>query len=96
MKLHPNIKHCVRLDVARVLVEVDIGKALPSKICLKNKYGKYVTVGVNFPWLPPCCNFCSKSGHTENDCQELHAVEIKKKKHWERSRRFLILEVPRT
>ena len=35
VKLHPTTERCVRLDVARVLVEVDLAKPLPRKIYFK-------------------------------------------------------------
>nr|VDD56607.1 unnamed protein product [Brassica oleracea] len=44
VKLHPTTERCVRLDVARVLVEVDLEKLLPRKICFKGKDGHDVTV----------------------------------------------------
>lgn len=67
VKLHPNTERCVRLDVARVLVEVDLEKPLPKKICFKGREGEDVTVVVHYPWLPPCCDVCSKWGHTAKD-----------------------------
>ncbi|KAG2275398.1 hypothetical protein Bca52824_057953 [Brassica carinata] len=79
VKLHPTTERCVRLDVARVLVEVDLGKPLPQKICFKGKDGNEVTVGVKFPWLPPCCNVFSKWGHNEKDCHVEREVVILKK-----------------
>ena len=79
VKLHPTTERCVRLDVARVLVEVDLRKPLPQKICFKEKDGNEVTVGVKFPWLPPCCKVCSKWGHNEKDCHvECEVVILKK------------------
>ncbi|KAL0790718.1 hypothetical protein Bca101_006964 [Brassica carinata] len=68
IKLHPNTKHCVRLDVARVLVEVDLSKPLPTKINFKGRDGSDVVVSITYPWLPPCCLSCSKWGHVEKDC----------------------------
>ena len=65
LKLHPNTEQCIRLDVARVLVEVDLGKPLPQKICFKGRDGEDTTVLVHYPWLPPRCGVCAKWGHTE-------------------------------
>ena len=42
IKLHPNTERCIRIDVARVLVEVDLTKPLPSKISFRGKDGSNV------------------------------------------------------
>lgn len=44
VKLHPNTERCLRLDVARVLVEVNLQTPLVDKICFPNDSGKTVTV----------------------------------------------------
>lgn len=44
IKLHPSTEHCMRLDVARVLVEVNLKKPLPEKSTsrmLKTKFVRY-------------------------------------------------------
>ena len=79
VKLHPNTEQCIRLDVARVLVEVDLGKPLPQKICFKGRDGEDTTVLVHYPWLPPRCGVCAKWGHTEKDCHADRPVVILKK-----------------
>ncbi|KAH0897628.1 LOW QUALITY PROTEIN: hypothetical protein HID58_047196, partial [Brassica napus] len=55
VKLYPTTDRSLRLDVARVLVEVDLEKPLPRKIFFKGIEGHDITVGINFPWLPPNC-----------------------------------------
>ncbi|CAF1927694.1 unnamed protein product [Brassica oleracea var. botrytis] len=52
VKLHPNTKHCVRLDAARVLIEVDLHKPLVEKISFRDQEGVQKELEVNFPWLP--------------------------------------------
>lgn len=69
VKLHPNTEKCIRLDVARVLVEVDLEKPLPHQICFRGRDDQMVTVQVSYPWLPPACARCAKWGHNEKDCQ---------------------------
>ncbi|KAG7536617.1 hypothetical protein ISN44_As13g005530 [Arabidopsis suecica] len=39
VKLHPNTEHYIRLDVARVLVEVDLEKPLTEEICVEGESG---------------------------------------------------------
>lgn len=69
IKLHPNTERCIRMDVARVLVEVDLTKQLPNKISFKNREGAPALVSISYPWLPPRCPACSRWGHRETDCQ---------------------------
>lgn len=69
VKLHPNTEKCIRLDVARVLVEVDLEKPLPHQISFRGRDDQMVTVQVSYPWLPPACARCAKWGHNEKDCQ---------------------------
>ncbi|CAN7042795.1 unnamed protein product [Brassica rapa subsp. trilocularis] len=76
VKLHPNTEKCIRLDVARMLVEVDFQKPLPQKICFVERDGIEVTVEVSYPWLPPCCGNCTKWGHTDKDCQVVKTLVI--------------------
>ncbi|KAG2266452.1 hypothetical protein Bca52824_073531 [Brassica carinata] len=68
VKLHPNTEKCVRLDMARILVEVDLHKTLVEKIAFTDKAGASQEVEVNYPWLPPRCNVCHRWGHKGQDC----------------------------
>ncbi|KAG2266067.1 hypothetical protein Bca52824_073146 [Brassica carinata] len=68
VKLHPNTEKCVRLDMARILVEVDLRKTLVEKITFTDKSGASHEVEVNYPWLPPRCNVCCRWGHKGQDC----------------------------
>ncbi|RID65616.1 hypothetical protein BRARA_D00800 [Brassica rapa] len=70
LKLHPNTEQCIRLDVARVLVEVDLGKPLPQKICFKGRDGEDTTVLVHYPWLPPRCGKTSE-GNMEGSVEKV-------------------------
>lgn len=70
VKLHPNTERCLRLDVARTLVEVNLEKPLIDRICFPDKNGKLVTVAVSYPWLPPKCSLCSKWGHNVKECSK--------------------------
>ena len=76
IKLHPNTERCIRMDVARVLVEVDLTKPLPNKISFKNREGVPALVSISYPWLPPRCPACSRWGHRETDCQAQNQTEL--------------------
>lgn len=77
IKLHPNTQHCIRMDVARLLVEVDLTKPLPNKISFKGKDGEDVLVSVSYLWLPPRCVSCSKWGHVGKDCKFVKERQVK-------------------
>ncbi|KAF2580218.1 hypothetical protein F2Q68_00004938 [Brassica cretica] len=67
VKLHPNAERCTRLDVARVLVEVNLQQPLVEKISFTNQEGQKVVIGVTYPWLPPRCTVCKGWGHKGSD-----------------------------
>lgn len=70
VKLHPHTERCVRLDVARILIEVDLHSPLVEKISFKDKQESMKELEVTFPWLPNGCNICQKWGHKGVECKE--------------------------
>lgn len=67
IKLHPNTERCVRLDVARLLVVMNLEEPLPASIKVK---GSGESISVAYPWLPPRCLGCQKWGHTDKNCSK--------------------------
>ncbi|KAG2269263.1 hypothetical protein Bca4012_071566 [Brassica carinata] len=67
VKLHPNTERCVRLDVARLLVVMNLEEPIPSTI---NVRGSGETITVSYPWLPPRCLGCQLWGHTDKTCSK--------------------------
>ena len=63
VKLHPFTERCSRLDVARMLLEVNPHEPLVESMMFTNQECYKVEVGVSFPWFPTHCNICSKWGH---------------------------------
>lgn len=78
VKLHPNTECFVRLDVAHILIEVDLHKALVEKISFKDKQGSVKELVVNYPWLPNRCNVCQNLGHKGVECKGKRTVILKK------------------
>ncbi|CAL9217216.1 unnamed protein product [Arabidopsis halleri] len=76
VKLHPTTERCLRLDVARILVEVNLQVDLTEKISFTNENGEEILVSVSYPWLPPKCKLCSSLGHKEKDCSKAEKVKI--------------------
>ena len=68
VKLHPSTERCVRLDVARILTEVDLNKPLVERIEFQDANGENVFVSISYPWLPPRCNVCQAWGHLGSVC----------------------------
>ncbi|KAG5376133.1 hypothetical protein IGI04_040729 [Brassica rapa subsp. trilocularis] len=74
VKLHPNTERCVRLDVARLLVVMNLEEPLPASI---NVRGSGEVISVSYPWLPPRCLGCQKWGHTDKTCSKNKHVKDK-------------------
>ncbi|VVB04667.1 unnamed protein product [Arabis nemorensis] len=68
-KLHPNTERCVRLDVARVLVVVNLEKDLPRMISLS--VTEEILIPVSYPWLPSRCETCQVWGHKASECAQM-------------------------
>ena len=68
VKLHSSTERCTRLDVARVLLEVNLHEPLVELVTFTDREGTLVEVGVSFQWFPTCCNVCSKWGHKGTEC----------------------------
>lgn len=67
-RLHPKTERCVRLDVARLLIVVNLEKPLPNKI---NLMGMDTVIQVSYPWLPSRCSTCHEWGHDEKGCDRM-------------------------
>lgn len=78
VKLHPNTERCIRLDVARVLAEVNLHESLVEKITFKDKEGIEREIAMSFPWLPPRCTVCRRWGHKGQDCSGKDIILLKK------------------
>ncbi|KAH0854770.1 hypothetical protein HID58_044832, partial [Brassica napus] len=68
VKLHPSTERCTRIDVARVLVEVNVQAPLVEKIICLDKDGLEMMIDMSYPWLPPQCNVCDAWGHKGVNC----------------------------
>lgn len=67
-RLHPKTERCVRLDVARLLIVVNLEQPLPNKI---NLIGLDTVIQVSYPWLPSRCSVCNEWGHDDKGCEKL-------------------------
>ena len=52
-----------RLSYARIMVEMNIEKDLPDKICFRNEKGVMVEQQIQYEWRPTFCNKYRKFGH---------------------------------
>ncbi|CAA7031786.1 unnamed protein product [Microthlaspi erraticum] len=67
-RLSPETARHDTFEVAKILVEVDFEKELPSKLISGLTNGKEFEVSVTYPWLPPKCGECGVFGHTNTHC----------------------------
>ncbi|KAF5204767.1 hypothetical protein FRX31_005647 [Thalictrum thalictroides] len=56
------------LNFARVSVEVEAEKTLPSVIKANIKGNKVAIMRVEYPWKPSICTICKAFGHTNESC----------------------------
>lgn len=71
--LHPETIACSNFDVAKVFVQADLSKELPTKIEFMIQ-GEKVIVEYAYPWLPPKCTSCGKWGHYVTFCKDQKKV----------------------
>ena len=84
VKLHTNTERFARMDVPTVLVEVNLTKPLPEKICFKDKNQGSITVEVKYPCLPPRCTSCNGWGHIMIDCAKNLPIVLQRKQSLEK------------
>lgn len=73
-RLHPETAACTNFKIAKIFVNADLTKELPSKINF-TKDGKTSLVEFSYPWLPPRCNGCGKWGHLDKVCAQNKKVD---------------------
>ncbi|CAE5959388.1 unnamed protein product [Arabidopsis arenosa] len=69
----PMATHKPRLDPilmgeAKILVEVELSKAFPTKIAASDIAGFISMVDVEYAWLPTICSTCGQLGHKDKRC----------------------------
>lgn len=67
VRLHPGTASCSNFKIAKIFVNADLSKDLPTKINF-TKNGKSFLVEFSYPWLPMHCHTCKKWGHLEKAC----------------------------
>lgn len=70
----------VSVSTAHVKVETDVTKPLPNEVELEREDGSVLTIGVDYPWLPPTCSHCIAIGHVQRYCPNLTPTWVPKKK----------------
>lgn len=78
VKIHPNTEKCIRLDVARVLAEVNLHNQLVERVEFKGKKGEQCVIEVKYPWLPPRCSICQGWGHKGSECRNAKVTIFKR------------------
>ena len=71
-----------RISYARMLIEVDVTKAIPQQITVADPSGRTFVQEVVMEWKPQYCDKCQKIGH---QCKSVTQEEIpRKKKPWKK------------
>lgn len=69
----------LRVSFARLLVEIDVTKPLPTSISVEGPDGEVMEQNVIYEWRPPFCSTCNKVGH---DCAKKAPEKKKVSKKW--------------
>lgn len=62
-----------RISFARVLIDIDISKDIPSFVKVNTPYGEKV-VTVDYEWMPHFCSHCDVIGHSLSKCRKNKVV----------------------
>jgi hypothetical protein len=65
-----------RLGYARVLVEIDLNSECLKELDIRSSSGEYITIGVEYPWLPPKCTLCNGFGHAVYACHRKNDQKV--------------------
>lgn len=84
--LAPETERKETFEVAKVLVRVDLTKALPAKLIVGIPSGREYEVSVSYPWLPPRCLECNAYGHERSHCKLWLPVPLMNRRRSNRSR----------
>ena len=65
--MDPETLDILHLTYARFLVEMDISKGLPEKVCFDSSRGSWTQI-LDYEGIPFCCRKCHKIGHIAALC----------------------------
>ncbi|KAI8564159.1 hypothetical protein RHMOL_Rhmol03G0160300 [Rhododendron molle] len=65
----------LRLDYARICVEIDAGTDLPDDVQITIN-GETVIVALQYQWLPPICTDCKVFGHPKGTCSKQSGTKV--------------------
>lgn len=69
----------LRLDYARICVEIDAGTELPDDVEITIN-GEAVIVALQYQWLPPICTDCKVFGHPTGSCTKQLGTKVSSQK----------------
>lgn len=69
--LAPETEKKENVEVAKLLVRVDLSKELPKRIVSGFQNGREIDIDVSYPWLPPRYVECNEFGHDLSTCQRV-------------------------
>ena len=70
VRLHPETELCSNFEEAKVFVNANMTKPLPSGYRFCSKSGINADVKFTYPWTPIKCSLCTKWGHKDKECSK--------------------------
>lgn len=70
VRLHPETELCSNFEEAKVFVNANMTKPLPSGYRFRSKSGINADVKFTYPWNPIKCSLCAKWGHKDKECSK--------------------------
>ena len=77
MHLHAPTENRSRLSFARICIEVALNCDFPKSALLSFGNDKYITVRIEYPWVPHSCSQCKVYGHKATHCPIFKAMNAK-------------------
>lgn len=77
VRLHPETDLCSNFEEAKVFVNSNMTKPLPSGIRFRSKTGINANIKFSYPWTPTKCSLCAKWGHEDKECVKKVMSETK-------------------
>lgn len=68
VRLHPETELCTNFEEAKVFVNANMTKPLPTSHRFRSKSGINADIEFSYPWLPTKCSLCKIWGHNDTEC----------------------------
>lgn len=66
----------MKMQYARVLIEVDMNHKFPNQLMFFNEYGEHTKAHVSYEWKPELCGKRKIIGHKNVDCRKVNTKKV--------------------